>query len=242
MWFKKTKKILADLSVLKTDLHSHLLPAIDDGVQSTDEAINIIKRMQQLGYQKIITTPHVMSDTFRNTPESIKMLELHIKNALTENNIKIEFQAAAEYLVDDNFNSLIIEKKILTFGNNYILIELPFFTPPANLNNIIFDLQIAGFNIILAHPERYTYWHNNFNDYIDLKDKGIFFQINILSISGYYQQAVKKICEKMINEKIIDFVGTDTHNLKYIEHIEQSLSEKYLLKLLTSDQLKNHLL
>lgn len=242
MWFKKTKKIIADLSVLKTDFHSHLLPGIDDGVQSTDEAIQVIRKIQQLGYRKIITTPHVMSDTFRNTPENIKTLELHIQNTLAENNINITFQAAAEYLIDDNFNTILAEKKILSFGNNYVLIELPFFTTPANLKTILFDLQISGFNIILAHPERYAYWHNNINEYIDLKDRGILFQINLLSISGHYQQSAKQMAEKLIDEDMIDFIGSDTHNLKFIEYIEKMLSEKYLIKLLKSSQLKNHLL
>lgn len=242
MWFKKTKKILADLSVLKTDLHSHLLPGIDDGVQSTDEAILVIQKLIQLGYKKIITTPHVMFDTYRNTPENIKMLEMHIKNTLEENNINIPFQAAAEYLIDENFTTLLNENKLLTFGNNYVLVELPFFSCPVNFKETIFNLQIAGFNVILAHPERYSYWHNNLNEYINLKDKNILLQVNLLSISGHYQQSVKKMAEKLIDEDMIDFIGTDTHNMKYIEYVEQSLSEKYLIKLLMSSQLKNHLL
>jgi tyrosine-protein phosphatase YwqE len=195
-----------DLSVLGTDMHSHLIPGIDDGAQTIEESIELIRELRA---------------------------------ALKNEGIKIEIDAAAEYLIDDKFEEKLKSGNLLTFSENYILIELSFFSPHPNLLSYIFDLQIAGYKVILAHPERYSYWFDNFIKFKDLKDRGVFFQINIISLGGYYSFPVKKIAEKLINNNMIEFLGTDMHNPNYMQGLKQALNEKYLDKILSSGKLLN---
>jgi protein-tyrosine phosphatase len=231
-----------DISGLTCDMHSHLLPGIDDGVPDMITAIELIKEMKSLGYKKLITTPHIMSDVYKNTPEIIKgKLEL-LSNTLIVEGIDIQIQAAGEYQIDDGFPSLLEKGDLLTFGDNHILIELPYYHAPPILYEITFELQISGYKIILAHPERYQYWHHDFTKYHEMKDRGIFFQMNMMSISGHYSPEVKKVAEKMIDQGLIDFLGSDLHNFQYLQYIRKSLYEPYLEKLVQSGKLKNHTL
>jgi len=228
-----------DLSVLKTDMHSHLIPGIDDGSKSMEESVDLIRKLADLGFKKLIITPHIMGDYFKNTPEIIlsglESLRFAVKNA----GMSIELEAAAEYLVDDGFEEKLKSGKLLTFGNNYLLIELSFFAEPPNLSSLLFDLQIAGYKVVLAHPERYSYWNDDFKKYEELKNRNIFLQLNIVSLSGFYSEQSKKMAEKLIDKKMIDFLGTDSHNFDYIKGVEESLFEKSLNKVLTTNNILN---
>ena len=229
-----------DLSLIRTDLHSHLLPGIDDGVASYEESIEIISQLKFLGYEKIITTPHIMADFFKNTPAIINEKLETLKKKLAEKNIQITIVAAAEYLVDDGLSDIINKHELLTFGDNQVLIELSFMNPPPNFNNIVFDLQISGYKVVLAHPERYLYWMNDFEKFEDLKSRGVHLQMNLASLSGYYSPQVKKLAEKMIDYDLIDIVGTDIHSMKYIPEFKIAQHNPYLEKLLFSGRLINH--
>ena len=231
-----------DLSIIKTDLHSHLLPGIDDGVASYEESIEIISQLKSLGYEKIITTPHIMADFFRNTPKIINEKLKNLKELLAEENIQITIVAAAEYLVDDGLSDIIKNHEMLTFGDNQVLIELSFMNPPPNFNNIVFELQISGYKVVLAHPERYLYWMNNFEKFEELKNRGVFFQMNLGSLSGFYSPQVKKLAEKLIDCDLIDIVGTDIHSMKYIPEINIAQRNPFLEKLLFSGKLQNQFL
>jgi len=228
-----------DLSVLKTDMHSHLIPGIDDGSKSMEESVDLIRKLADLGFKKLIITPHIMGDYFKNTPEIIlsglESLRFAVKNA----GMSIELEAAAEYLVDDGFEEKLKSGKLLTFGNNYLLIELSFFAEPPNLSSLLFDLQIAGYKVVLAHPERYSYWNDDFKKYEELKNRNIFLQLNIVSLSGFYSEQSKKMAEKLIDKKMISFLGTDSHNFDYIKSVEESLFEKSLNKVLTTNNILN---
>ena len=186
--FRKNEEpiIPVDLSVLKTDIHSHLLPGLDDGSETIEESIELVKKLYELGYKKAITSPHVISDFYKNTPEIILNKLTILKNAVKDAGIDFEIEACAEYLVDDGLEKIVEKNEILTFGNKFILIELSLQYAPNNLKRIIFDLQINGYKVVLAHPERYLYWMDDFKKFEEMKDRDVFFQMNIISLSGYY--------------------------------------------------------
>ena len=205
------------LSFIGTDMHSHLLPGLDDGLQTLEESVAFIKELQTLGYKKLICTPHVINDVHPNSGETIlPKLEL-VRKALKEENINVEIQAAAEYMVDYEFERKLKNKEpFLTLGDNYILIEMSYAMPHQNIENVIFDLNIAGYKPILAHPERYGYFHSNYDYYATLRSRGCFFQLNLLSICGYYGKMEKKVSERLIKDSCVEFVGTDMHHLNHL--------------------------
>ena len=166
-WFSKKEEELEplDFSILKTDIHSHFIPGIDDGSPNMETTISLIKEMQQLGFKKVITTPHVMSDFFQNSSETILNGLADVRAELKTQNINMEIDAAAEYYIDYDFEQKIGKEKFLTFGDNYLLVELSFMEAPKNFYNIIFKLQLEGYKVVLAHPERYNYYQ--MKDYDD---------------------------------------------------------------------------
>jgi protein-tyrosine phosphatase len=242
-WFGKKKlEQPADLSGLKTDMHSHLVPGIDDGVPDLETAVGLIEKMKRLGYSKLISTPHIMVDIYRNNPAIIQEGFEKVKEAVAARGIDIELQVAAEYQFDEGFTLLLKKGELMTFGQNHVLVELPYYTPPQNMGELLFDMQVAGYKVILAHPERYTYWHKDFSKLEDLKHRDVLFQLNTISLSGYYSAPTKKISEKLIDAGMIDFLGSDLHNFNYFGLLKEALYEPYLEKLLASGNLKNHLL
>jgi protein-tyrosine phosphatase len=229
----------ADLSVLRCDMHSHFIPAIDDGSKSIEDSLQLISAFAELGYKKVITTPHIMSDFYRNTPEIIQGGLAKVKEALKANNIPVEVEAAAEYYIDFDFEEKLNRKELLTFGKNYVLVEISFINPPENLNDILFKLQTNGYKPVLAHPERYNFWHRDFEKYESIAEKGVFLQMNINSLTGHYSPATKKIAERMVEANMISFLGSDCHHMGHTELMKQALYEPSLHKLLASGKLLN---
>lgn len=237
--FKKAPLPPADLSVLKTDMHSHFIPGIDDGARDTDDSLEMLAEMHALGYRKVVTTPHIMSDGYRNTPEIIlKGLE-RLKKAVKEAGIEIEVEAAAEYYFDYDFEKSISQKNKLTFGNNYLLWEMSFMNKPDNINEVIFEMIMNGYKPVLAHVERYPFWHNDFAVYEDLANRGTLLQLNINSIAGQYGAPTKKAAEWLIDNNMISFLGTDCHNIRHLATVRKALTEKYMHKVLASGKLLN---
>lgn len=234
-----SKSALTGFSAVKADMHSHLIPGIDDGAKTMEESIALVRRMHELGYKKLITTPHIQHEFFRNTPEIIRDGLGKVRSALKSENIPVEIEAAAEYLLDDGFEEKAAAGNLLSFSGRYILVELSYFNPHPNLKTFIFNLQVDGYKVILAHPERYTYWFSDFSKYEDLKDRGVFFQINLVSLAGFYPDPVKKMAGKMIDKGMIEFIGSDMHNMNYMQALEKSLKEKALSKLIGSGKLLN---
>lgn len=240
--FKKKAKRLSepvDLSVLGCDIHSHLVPNIDDGSKGIDDSLNMISQLHELGYKKLITTPHIMGDSYRNTPETILGGLENVKLALAENTVNVDMAAAAEYYLDADFEKKLDTEKLLTFGNNHLLFEVSYLNPPDNLYHIIFKMQLQGYKPVLAHPERYNFWHPQFSTYEGFMDKGVLLQLNINSLSGYYSISTKKIAEEMIDKKMISFLGTDCHHIGHINLIKQVVYEPSLQKLIESGTLLN---
>jgi protein-tyrosine phosphatase len=228
-----------DFSSLVTDMHSHLIPGIDDGSNDMNESIDLIKKLYHLGFRKLITTPHIISGGYNNTPQIINDGLDRLKKVLLTTGLPVELFAAGEYLLDDNFEEKYKSGNILTVGKKYVLIELPFIHEPESFYKTVFDLQVAGYKVILAHAERYSYWYGNPKKYEDLKDREIYLQLNTVSLAGHYSAPTRKAAEWLIDNEMITFLGTDAHNEKYIESLTQSLSSKYLQKLLSSNKLLN---
>lgn len=220
--FKKKKQFEGLLT--DVDMHSHLLPGIDDGVDSLESAVEVIKGLHNLGYRKLITTPHIMHDFYRNSSQTILPLLGEVKEALLEAEVNIELEAGAEYYLDEHFMELIeSDEKLLTFGDNYVLFELSFVARPLTLRDAIFKLQTKGYKPILAHVERYLYFHKDINELLELKNTGLFFQLNLLSLSGYYSKGVKQMAQKLVNHNVIDFIGSDCHNANQLISLSEVL-------------------
>lgn len=229
----------ADYSVLKTDMHSHFIPGIDDGAKTLEDSVALISGLYDLGYRKVITTPHIMSDFYRNTKENIEAGAEKVREALKEAGIPMVLETAAEYYFDFDLERKIDSEKLMTFGDNYLLFEVSYLNPPDNLESLIFKLQTNSYKPVLAHPERYPFWTSKFEEYEKLKDKGVFLQVNIGSLSGHYSIDAKKTAEKLIDKNMVDFLGTDCHHLGHVELYKRTAHEKYLQKALDSRKLLN---
>lgn len=229
----------ADLSVLGTDIHSHFIPGIDDGAQTLEQSLELLASMAELGYRKVITTPHSMADGYKNSPEIILGGLEKLRAGVREAGINIEVDAAAEYYLDHALEQQVLAETVLTFGKNYLLFELPFIGEPAMLKQVVFQMQTQGYRPVLAHPERYSFWHNDFERYTELKDRGVMFQLNMVALSGAYGPKVKELAERMIDAGYYDLLGSDCHNMNHVQAIHNTLTRPYLHKLIASGKLLN---
>lgn len=208
---------------ITTEVHSHLIPNIDDGVQSLEESITVFKNFADRGYKKVITTPHIMGDFYKNGPENILPALEIIRAELRSQGIALEIQAAAEYMIDDAFEKKIASGNLLTFGQNHVLVELPFTEEPANFKSALFELRIAGYKPVLAHPERYAFMAMRKDKYTELFEQGVLFQINLFSLIGYYSPQVKKTAEYLIENKMVHLVGSDCHGHRHLPVLDDAL-------------------
>jgi protein-tyrosine phosphatase len=228
--------------IIQVDMHSHLLPAIDDGSKSIEESLQLIQQLQKLGYRKLITTPHIMNDFYKNTPEIIYTKLNDLKKILEEQQIDLEIEAAAEYYLDEWFiNQIQKGEKLLTFGNKYILFETNFYNKPAQLFDVIFNLQSQGYKPVFAHPERYFYLHTNFKTLEKIAERGVFLQLNLNSLSGYYAKPAQDLAEKMIDQQLVHFVGSDCHSQRHIEALKHTHTKRLYAKLADLNLLNNTL-
>jgi protein-tyrosine phosphatase len=229
-WFRKKQNNNINLGI---DVHSHLLPGIDDGVKTLEQAEEIILMFIRLGYRKIITTPHVMSDTYRNSSETILAKLEELKNHIKSKNITIELAAAAEYYLDEDLMSKLEKNEpLLTFGDNYLLFETNFLTEPMNLREFIFTAATRGYKPVLAHPERYQYLQNDFKLMQEFLDRGVLFQSNISSFTGYYSKPVQTMVNKLTERQWIHFLGSDCHHMQHIQLVSAASTMKYFQKAL----------
>ncbi|MGM0944057.1 MAG: tyrosine-protein phosphatase [Bacteroidota bacterium] len=219
---RKPEEIEAlDLSWIQADMHSHLIPGIDDGSKSMEESLQLIRRLSDYGLKKLITTPHIMSEYYRNTPEIIGMGLEDLRKAVKNEGIPIEIDAAAEYYMDEIFLDKVKNgEKLLTFGDQYILVETGFINRPQMLLEIFFHLEMAGYKPVFAHPERYQYLHADKAFLQDLLDRNVILQINLLSLTGFYSKQVKDFAEQLLEKGNVQFFGTDCHNSRYLDMLE----------------------
>jgi protein-tyrosine phosphatase len=225
--FFKTKSPLKDLIPDNyIDIHSHLLPGIDDGAQTFEDSLCLTKALQGMGTQQIITTPHIFHNFWDNNNQNITANAEVTRTELKKNNIQIPFRAAAEYMMDDYFVKLFQSEELLTLKDNYVLVEMSYINAPIQLYSILFDLQVAGYIPVLAHPERYAFYHHNFEEYKKLINAGCMLQLNLLSVVGYYGEGIAKIAEKLLQKGMYSFVGSDVHHNNHIAAFDQKIKFK----------------
>jgi tyrosine-protein phosphatase YwqE len=228
----KSKPVLKDLIPDgHIDIHSHLLPGIDDGAKTFEDTLRLTQALQGFGISQFITTPHIIQYVWDNTHDQILSNKETTVLELEKNKITIPFRAAAEYLMDDQFVQLFQSHELLTLKDNYVLVEMSYINAPIQLYSILFDLQVAGYIPVLAHPERYLFYHNNFREYEKLKRAGCLFQLNLLSVVGYYGAEITKVAEQLLAKGMYTYVGSDVHHNNHIASFEQKVKIKDLVPL-----------
>lgn len=231
--FKKKAALYPGFTWLSQDIHSHILPGIDDGSPDIDTSLQILRSLSDAGIKKFICTPHVIGDMYRNTPETINDALSKLQKAISQNGMSIEISAAAEYMLDDHFMELLHKKEPLQkLTKNYILTELSYSTAPEKLEEISFEINTNNYQPLMAHPERYPYYHHNYEAYSRLKELGFLLQVNLLSLTGYYGKTVAKAAKYILDNNLADFVGTDLHHFNHLNVLTDTKSiqlfEKYL--------------
>jgi protein-tyrosine phosphatase len=226
----------ATLAELRVDMHSHLLPGLDDGAENLEQSVALLRHMHALGYRKLVMTPHIMGDFYRNTPEGVRGALGQVKAAAAEAGLHdMELDCAAEYYLDEFFmRRLETGEELLSFGGEkrYLLFETSYINEPFNLQEAVFGLHSAGYTPVLAHPERYTYLYGRFAELEKIRANGALLQLNLNSLVGYYSSGAKRVAEKLIDGGLVDFAGSDAHNLKHISALQRVLQSEYLPKLL----------
>jgi len=233
--FRRQNKQLhpADLSLLQADMHSHLIPGIDDGSKNMDETIAMLAKFESLGYKKVVTTPHIMSDYYKNTPEIILGGLKDVRETASKLGLQIQIEAAAEYYFDDAFiKSLQSKEELLTFGDRFLLFEFSFHEAPGQTEAMIFEMITQKYQPILAHFERYTYYLGSVDKARELRDRGINIQVNINSLTGHYGPEIKKQGERLIDAGLVDFLGSDCHRIEHLMKIENAARLPYIHKAL----------
>lgn len=211
------------------DIHAHLIPGIDDGAKTLDNSVELLLKMGEFGIQNFVATPHVMAGIWNNTSKTILEGRDMVRNELKKRDLShIRFDAAAEYMLDEQFRNRLKHKDLLTLGENHLLVEMSYLNAPVDLFETLFDIQMAGYQPILAHPERYLFYHSKFSMYQKLKTAGCLFQLNLLSLTGYYGNSIRKTAIKLLKGNLIDLVGTDTHHLNHLEAMNLLGSKKNL--------------
>ncbi|MEM8906222.1 MAG: CpsB/CapC family capsule biosynthesis tyrosine phosphatase [Bacteroidota bacterium] len=239
-FFKKSNYAHQDYSLVHTDIHSHLIPGIDDGAKTVEESVVLIRHLMDLGFKKIITTPHIMGEYYPNTPAIILAGLEKVRAALQAANLPIAIDAAAEYYVDEFFEDLLAQDvPLLTLPGQRILIEVSMMAPPRNLAAILFQLNTKGYQPILAHPERYVYYAKKLDRFKEFKAMGCTLQLNLLSLTGYYGKTQKKLGYQLLQEGLIDFVGTDMHHERHAQQLQKYLSDKAILKVINQHSFAN---
>jgi len=230
---RNSESEVTSLTNISQDIHSHILPGIDDGSPDIETSLLLIKGLFNLGITKAVATPHIIGDMYRNTPETINNALQKVKIACSEQGINMELSAAAEYMLDDYFMELLRKKEpLLTITKNIILTEISYMTPPDNLEEMSFEIITGGYQPIMAHPERYFFYHKNYDSYSRLKELGFLIQVNLLSLTGYYGTPVKKAAKFILENDLADLVGTDMHHNRHLQILSQkknlSIFKRYL--------------
>ena len=240
--FKKrnAKPDIANYDVLHADIHSHLLPGIDDGSPDIETSVELIRGMKALGYKKLITTPHILWDVYKNTNSIILEKLQDVRTRLKNEQIDIEIEAAAEYFIDDHLGELVERReRLLTFGNNLVLVEFSMVSHPFEWKKTLFEMQIQGYQPVIAHPERYAYLDRNKNFYDELKTAGYLFQLNMLSLGGQYGSAVAELARYLTKKGYYDLIGTDLHHLRHLEALKNPSVISSIQPLLDSGKILN---
>lgn len=232
--FFSRKKFLIDYLDGFIDIHNHILPGIDDGAKTVEDSIALIKAFKEFGVTHFIATPHIMHNYYPNTEETISNALSQVQHALIIHDLQqISVEAAAEHMIDDNFEYLLETESAMAMRKEYLLVEMSYLQPPINFEEAIIKTASKGFYPILAHPERYGFLHNRMRKYTEYKEHGILFQMNLLSLGEYYGKEVPKVANELLQEGLIDFLASDVHNLSQLDSLKKlTLSKKTVEQLL----------
>lgn len=241
-FFRSKPPAPATFAFLGTDMHSHILPGIDDGAPDVATSIALIRALQDMGYQRLIATPHIYKELYPNTRETIENAYQQLHTALQAENIQIPVSYAAEYFLDEHFEELYKKGELLTLPGNYLLIEMSFMAPYPRLHELIFELCISGYKPILAHPERYLYLDTHKDTFEQIRGYGCSLQPNLLSFTGYYGKKTQKLAQWLLEHDLIDFLGTDLHHERHQQQLTLLLSDHKLVKKLEATSAFNHTL
>lgn len=237
----KEEEIGADAIVV--DMHSHLLYGIDDGAKTLEDSVLMVKEFQKLGYRKLITTPHIMGDFYKNTPEIILSKLEQLKKRLADEGLEIQIEAGAEYYLDESFIAKLKKgEPLLTIGENYLLFETSYLNEPANLPEAIALIKQCGYWPVLAHPERYQYLYRSFERFEEIYEQQISFQLNTNSLLGYYSKPAQMYANKLVERSMISFVGSDCHHMKHLEALQKTMKLKEYTQLCRLHLFNNSLL
>lgn len=209
------------LAAVESDWHSHVLPGIDDGCQNEEQSLEMLHFYAAMGIQKIVATPHVRADFYKNTPETINNAFQKVQLLIQTHDLPLILEASAEYYADEHFFRLITENQLMPIENQYILFELPMQNPNLWGTKLIEMIQEKGYTPLLAHPERYRYWHNKPQEWSLWKNAGVCFQLNLLSLTGYYGAAERRAAEQLLAADYIDAVGTDAHGVRHLQKLNE---------------------
>ncbi len=224
--FKSKPKLAELIPSGYVDIHSHILPGIDDGAQKIKDSKFLLESMIDFGFSKVITTPHTMKNVWDNTTSSIGDAYNLVHSELPELSKQVSLQFASEYFLDENLIRLAQQEKLLSLKDNFILIEMSYLNAPIQLYDFLFELQLKGYQLVLAHPERYNYFHSNKKEYQKLKKAGCLFQLNLLSTVGYYGKNVAEIADYLLKENLYDFVGSDIHHKNHVAAFQNKVMIK----------------
>lgn len=239
-FWKNDKQDRFDFGLLQADMHSHLIPGIDDGAPDMITSIRLIKGLAELGYKKLITTPHIMYDMYDNSRTDILQRCEALKQRVKEENIDITIEVAAEYFLDQHVKNLLANKEpLLTIKDNLVLVEFSLASEPVDLKEILFEMQLQNYQPVIAHPERYSYHERNLEFFELMKSAGYWFQLNILSLAGLYGKSTQSLARTFIKKNYYELAGTDLHNEKHLKLLTQSAFSSDLKRLLVSGKLIN---
>lgn len=237
IFFKRSNKSkYKDFSNVQVDMHSHLIPGVDDGAKDVADSVQIIQGLKELGFTKLYTTPHTLQDIHPNTHETLKKGYSMLNGQLPDG---ITLDLSSEYYMDEQFAGQVSDGTVMPLPGNRLLIEFSQISKPHDLEEVIFSLGIKGYQLILAHPERYLFFHKNFNYYTRLKEMGVELQVNALSLTDHYGKHIRSIAEKLIEKDMIDFIGTDIHHVRHLEGLKRVPETKPFARLIDSGLLKN---
>lgn len=231
MWPFNKSFSLSESGILSgmTDWHSHILPGVDDGIQDLSDSLSVLEEYERLGIKKVWLTPHVMED-FPNTTDNLRQKFDELKKLWKGD---LEIALASENMLDSVFEERLENHDFLPIGDsgNHLLVETSYFNPPFGMKEMIERAMKSGYQIILAHPERYRYMEEK--DYIDLKNKGVKFQMNLLSPNGFYGDSALKKSRYFLKNNMVDFIGSDIHRLEQLlNNLESPYASKDIVKII----------
>jgi tyrosine-protein phosphatase YwqE len=236
-----SKKSTAPIHQLKVDIHSHLLPGIDDGSPDMDHTIGMLRKFKSFGFEKLILTPHVMTGVYDNTPEIILDKLDEVRQIEQELGLGLTLEASSEYYFDEQLMGRISNKEILPFAGNHLLFELSFRNEPQQLNDLIFHIRAHDLIPVIAHFERYFYYHKSLKVANELKERGCLIQVNLNSFTGHYGPEVKKQALALLKAGLIDVAGSDCHRIQHLEMVENHLTDRAFHQLIASDLLNKRI-